>query len=257
MSAQPAPKGEVRCEGVEVFYGQRQALHGISLDLEPGKITAIIGPSGCGKSTFLKALNRILEEETEVTVNGTITLDGEDIYRGNLPVVELRRRVGMVFQQPNLFPVNIFDTVAFGPRVHGMVNKTDLEEVVEQSLKMAALWEEVKDRLKSPATALSGGQQQRLCIARALGVSPQILLMDEPCAALDPTSTAMVEDTINALAGHLTILLVTHNMHQAARASHNTAFFLNGHLMEYGKTEDLFESPQKQETSDYICGHFG
>ncbi len=240
-----------------IAYGSRQVLFDVSVRFEPLEVTAIIGPSGCGKSTFLKGLNRILEEEADVTVTGGATLDGQEIYGPDIEVVDLRRRVGMVFQQANLFPASIRETVAFGPRLHGLRAKGDLEGIVQQSLQRAALWDEVKDRLDESATALSGGQQQRLCIARALSVYPDVLLMDEPCAALDPTSTAQVEDTIQQLREHLTVVLVTHNMHQAMRVSQKTAFFLDGVLVEFSPTEELFNNPREAKTSDYILGRFG
>ncbi len=256
-AAHALPLGTLETRNLNVFYGEKQVLFDISMHMPPRLVTAIIGPSGCGKSTFLKTLNRILEEDAQIKVQGQVLLDGEDVYQTAHEVVDLRRRVGMVFQHPNLFPATIWETVAFGPRLHGLRKKADLDRVVEESLNMAALWNEVKDRLNDSATALSGGQQQRLCIARALSVYPEVLLMDEPCAALDPTATAQVEETIRHLRHSLGIVLVTHNMHQAMRCSQQTAFFLNGYLMESGETEQVFQNPQKEETNDYICGRFG
>ena len=243
---------------VTVHYGAKQALHGISLDIPDRTVTAFIGPSGCGKSTFLRCINRMNDTIEGARVGGTILLDGEDIYDPNLDVVELRARVGMVFQKPNPFPKSIYDNVAYGPRIHGLArNKADLDEIVISSLRKAGLFEEVKDRLSEPGTGLSGGQQQRLCIARAIAVGPEVILMDEPCSALDPIATAIIEELIDELRENYTIVIVTHSMQQAARVSQKTAFFHLGNLIEHGDTEDIFTNPVNKQTQDYIMGRIG
>jgi phosphate transport system ATP-binding protein len=242
---------------VDLFYGKSQALFGISLDFPRGDVTALIGPSGCGKSTFLRCLNRMNDLIDSVKITGSIKLGGMEILDRTLDVIELRRKVGMVFQKPTPFPKSIYENVAYGLRIAGVNKKSILDEVVERSLKRAALWEEVKDRLHDSALGLSGGQHQRLCIARAIAISPEIILMDEPCSALDPRSTTRIEDLIGELRGEYTIIIVTHNMQQAARVSDHTAFLYEGVLVEFGKTEDVFTNPQKQETEDYITGRFG
>jgi len=236
-------------------YGNYKALHDISLNFYVNKITALIGPSGCGKSTFLRTLNRISETIRHTRIDGRITLDGEDVLA--LDVTNLRRRVGMVFQRPNPFPKSIFDNVAYGVRVNGLARGTSVREVVEKSLRRAALWDEVKDKLHESAHALSGGQQQRLCIARALAVDPEVLLLDEPCSALDPIATAKIEDLLFTLKDDCTIVIVTHNMQQAARVADNTGFFLLGKLIEFDQTEVIFKNPAAKETEDYITGRFG
>jgi phosphate transport system ATP-binding protein len=239
------------------FYGMHQALHDISLQINERAVTALIGPSGCGKSTYLRSLNRMNDIIEGTRVTGSVKLDGEDIYTRDVDVVSLRKRVGMVFQKSTPFPKSIFDNVAFGPRIAGLTNRAELTEIVERSLKHAALWNEVKDRMRESAMALSGGQQQRLCIARALATSPEILLMDEPASALDPASTARIEDLIFELKQNYTIVIVTHNMQQAARISEVTAFFCQGRLVEVGQTKQLFTNPTQKETEDYITGRFG
>jgi len=252
------PKIKMRGEAVCVFYKDKQALHAVDLDIAQHQVTALIGPSGCGKSTFLRCLNRMNDTIDGARIEGRITLDGEDIYASDIDVVELRARVGMVFQKPNPFPKSIFDNVAYGPRLHGLAkSKADLTQIVEQSLIKASLFEEVKDRLKEPGTSLSGGQQQRLCIARAIAVSPEVILMDEPCSALDPIATARIEELIDELRQNFTIVIVTHSMQQAARVSQVTAMFHLGHLVEVGATEMMFTAPKKQRTQDYITGRFG
>ena len=243
---------------VSVFYGEKQALFDVSTKLPDRSVTAFIGPSGCGKSTFLRCFNRMNDTIDDCRVTGSITIDGEDIQNHSLDVVELRARVGMVFQKPNPFPKSIFENVAYGPRIHGLAaNKAELEEIVVTSLKRASLFEEVKDRLNEPGTGLSGGQQQRLCIARAIAVSPDIILMDEPCSALDPIATAKIEELIHELRENYTIIIVTHSMQQAARVSQRTAFFHLGVLVEEGPTDEIFTSPKEQRTQDYITGRFG
>lgn len=243
---------------VTVHYGAKQALHGISLDIPDRTVTAFIGPSGCGKSTFLRCINRMNDTIEGAKVGGKIELDGEDIYSPDLDVVELRARVGMVFQKPNPFPKSIYDNVAYGPRIHGLArNKADLDEIVISSLRKAGLFEEVKDRLNEPGTGLSGGQQQRLCIARAIAVGPEVILMDEPCSALDPIATAIIEELIDELRENFTIVIVTHSMQQAARVSQRTAFFHLGNLIEQGATEDIFTNPVNKQTQDYIMGRIG
>jgi phosphate transport system ATP-binding protein len=246
---------KIRASNVNFYYGSFQALYDISLDFPSNKIAALIGPSGCGKSTFLRNLNRINETLRDTRLEGEITLDGNSILDHD--VTELRRRVGMVFQRPNPFPKSIFDNVAYGPRINGLVRQSRIGEVVEQSLRRAALWDEVKDKLQQSAYALSGGQQQRLCIARALAVNPEVLLLDEPCSALDPIATAKIEDLLFGLKDQCTIVIVTHNMQQAARVADNTGFFLLGRMIEYDKTDVIFKTPRKRETEDYITGRFG
>jgi len=242
---------------VDFYYGENQALHKISLDIPEHCVTALIGPSGCGKSTFLRCLNRMNDMIEGTTVRGEILLDGVDIYRRGTDVVELRKRVGMVFQKSNPFPKSIYENVAYGPRVAGIRKRTLLDEIVEECLQQSALWDEVKNRLKDSALQLSGGQQQRLCIARALATAPDVLLMDEPASALDPKSTAAVEELIFELKDTYTIVIVTHNMQQAARVSDQTAFFYEGHLIEVGTTKELFTNPRESQTEDYITGRFG
>ncbi len=243
---------------VTVHYGTKQALHGISIDIPSHAVTSFIGPSGCGKSTFLRCINRMNDTIEGAKVGGTIKLDGADIYDPALDVVELRARIGMVFQKPNPFPKSIYDNVAYGPRIHGLSqSKADLDEIVHLSLRRAGLWEEVKDRLAEPGTGLSGGQQQRLCIARAIAVSPEVILMDEPCSALDPIATAIIEELIDELRENFTIVIVTHSMQQAARVSQKTAFFHLGKLIEEGKTSDIFTNPRHKQTQDYITGRIG
>ena len=245
--------------GLDFFYkGNSQALHGVDLDIARNRVTALIGPSGCGKSTFLRTLNRMNDTIASTRVEGEVRLNGEEIYQSGVDVVELRRRVGMVFQRPNPFPMSIRDNVSFGPRLHGLKARGDEADAqVERCLKGAALWEETKDRLHESALALSGGQQQRLCIARALANSPEVLLLDEPCSALDPNATAKIEDLIFELRGDYTIVIVTHNMQQAARVSDHTAFFLKGKVIESGSTEQIFTRPEHSETESYITGRFG
>ncbi|MCM8730298.1 phosphate ABC transporter ATP-binding protein PstB [Hephaestia sp. GCM10023244] len=243
---------------VSVFYGAKRALNDVSIDIDMDNITAFIGPSGCGKSTFLRTLNRMNDTIPNARVDGTITLDGEDIYASTMDVVQLRARVGMVFQKPNPFPKSIFENVAYGPRIHGLTeSKAQLEATVEYALRKAGLWDEVKDRLQESGTALSGGQQQRLCIARAIAVDPEVILMDEPCSALDPIATARIEELIHELRGRYAIVIVTHNMQQAARVSQRTAFFHLGTLVEYGSTSDIFTNPREDRTKDYITGRYG
>lgn len=240
-----------------LWYGQTQALHNVNMEIEKNGITALIGPSGCGKSTFLKTLNRMNDLVPGVKIEGEVKYDGKDIYAPGTDVNELRRSVGMVFQKPNPFSMSIYDNVAYGPRIHGIKSRALLDETVEKSLRAAAIWDEVKDRLKKSALGLSGGQQQRLCIARALAVNPEVLLMDEPTSALDPISTSRIEDLAIELKKVYTIIIVTHNMQQAVRISDNTAFFLLGNLIEYGNTERLFSDPSDKRTEDYITGRFG
>ena len=252
-----AEKTRISTQDLNLYYGGFRALRGISLDIPENRVTALIGPSGCGKSTYLRTLNRMNDLVPGVRIEGKVLLDGQDIYAPDVDVVTLRKRVGMVFQRPNPFPMSIYDNVAYGPRIHGEKRKVVLDELVESSLKGAALWEEVKDRLHKSALGLSGGQQQRLCIARSLAVRPEVLLMDEPASALDPISTSKIEDLIRALRSSYTIVIVTHNMQQAARISDYTAFFLSGELVEYGPTGALFTNPKDQRTEDYITGRFG
>lgn len=251
-------KAKMSAKNVDVFYGDNHAVKGISLDLRQDEVTALIGPSGCGKSTFLRCFNRMNDTVDNCRVTGSITLDGEDIYNPKLDVVQLRARVGMVFQKPNPFPKSIYDNVAYGPRIHGLATtRADLDEVVATALEKAGLWEEVKDRLESAGTALSGGQQQRLCIARAIAVNPEVILMDEPCSALDPIATAKVEALIDELKGKYAIAIVTHSMQQAARVSQKTAFFHLGELVEQGDTTTIFTAPKQERTRDYITGRYG
>ena len=251
-----APKMTAR--DVSVFYGAKKAIDAVSIDVSQEHVTAFIGPSGCGKSTFLRTLNRMNDTIANARVEGEIALDGEDIYSSGMDVVQLRARVGMVFQKPNPFPKSIYENVAYGPRIHGLANaKADLDGIVEKSLKRAGLWEEVKDRLQESGTALSGGQQQRLCIARAIAVDPEVILMDEPCSALDPIATAKIEELIHELRGRYAIVIVTHNMQQAARVSQRTAFFHLGSLVEYGETSEIFTNPRVERTKDYITGRYG
>lgn len=240
-----------------LWYGDHQALKNINIEIPEKSITAFIGPSGCGKSTFLKSLNRMNDLIPNVKIAGELCYEGQDIYGRQVDVNYLRKEIGMVFQKPNPFPMSIYDNVAYGPRTHGITNKVQLDEIVERALKDAALWDEVKDRLKKNALGLSGGQQQRLCIARALAVEPKILLMDEPTSALDPISTARIEELVMELKEKYTIVMVTHNMQQAVRVSDYTAFFLLGELVEFGKTDDIFSQPKDQRTEDYITGRFG
>lgn len=243
---------------VKVFYGPKQAIKGVSIDVDMDNVTAFIGPSGCGKSTFLRTLNRMNDTVASARVEGEITLDGENIYAPSMDVVQLRARVGMVFQKPNPFPKSIYENIAYGPRIHGLAaGKADMDVIVEKSLRRAGLWDEVKDRLSDSGTALSGGQQQRLCIGRAIAVEPEVILMDEPCSALDPIATAKIEKLIHELRGRYAIVIVTHNMQQAARVSQRTAFFHLGELVEYGVTSDIFTNPRQERTKDYITGRYG
>jgi phosphate transport system ATP-binding protein len=243
---------------VNVFYGDKQAINDVSIDVDRENVTAFIGPSGCGKSTFLRSLNRMNDTVAGARVEGQILLDGQDIYASAMDVVQLRARVGMVFQKPNPFPKSIYDNVAYGPRIHGLASgKAELDHIVEKSLTRAGLWTEVKDRLSESGTALSGGQQQRLCIARAIAVDPEVILMDEPCSALDPIATARIEELIHDLRGKYAIIIVTHNMQQAARVSQRTAFFHLGHLIEFGETSEIFTNPRQDRTKDYITGRYG
>ena len=248
--------GKFSIENLELYYGDFKALKGINMDIPQNQISAFIGPSGCGKSTFLKSLNRMNDLVEGCKITGKVTLDGEDIY-GNMDVNLLRKRVGMVFQKPNPFPMSIYDNIAFGPRTHGIHSKSKLDEIVEESLRGAAIWDELKDRLKNDTLGLSGGQQQRLCIARALAVQPDVLLMDEPTSALDPISTSKIEDLAMELKEKYTIIMVTHNMQQAARISDKTAFFLLGEVIEFDETEKIFSMPSDKRTEDYITGRFG
>lgn len=244
-------------KNLNLYYGENHALKDVSMDIRKNAITAFIGPSGCGKSTFLKTLNRMNDLVDNVKIKGTVLLDGEDIYGSNVDTTVLRKRVGMVFQQPNPFPMSIYDNIAYGPRVHGIRDKHKLDEIVENSLRGAAIFDEVKDRLKKSALGLSGGQQQRICIARALAVEPEVLLMDEPTSALDPISTSKIEDLMEELKKKYTVAVVTHNMQQAARVSDYTAFFLVGEMVEYGETKKVFSYPRDKRTEDYITGRFG
>ncbi len=249
-------KNKFTVRDLDLYYGDFQALKKINMDIKEKEITAFIGPSGCGKSTFLKTINRMNDLVDGVKIDGQICMDGIDIY-SDIDVVALRKRVGMVFQQPNPFPMSIYDNVAYGPRIHGIKKKSQLDEIVETSLRQAAIWDETKDRLKKSALGVSGGQQQRICIARALAVKPEVILMDEPTSALDPISTLKIEDLAVELKKDYTIIMVTHNMQQASRISDNTAFFLVGEVIEYGKTMDIFQNPKNQKTEDYITGRFG
>jgi len=253
-----ATDAKMRARDVSVFYGDKQALDGVSIDIPSKYVTAFIGPSGCGKSTFLRTLNRMNDTIASARVEGAIELDGEDIYRSQMDVVQLRARVGMVFQKPNPFPKSIYENVAYGARIHGLAeSKSELDAIVERSLQRAGLWNEVQDRLTDSGTALSGGQQQRLCIARAIAVDPEVILMDEPCSALDPIATARIEELIDELRGRYAIVIVTHSMQQAARVSQRTAFFHLGKMVEYGRTSDIFTNPLEERTKDYITGRYG
>jgi phosphate transport system ATP-binding protein len=246
----------IEVKDLDLYYGSMQALKKINLNIEKNAVTALIGPSGCGKSTFLRTVNRMNDLIEGVKIKGNVFFEGKDIYK-DFDEIELRKRIGMVFQRPNPFPMSIYDNIAYGPRIHGLTNKSKLDEIVEKSLQGAALWDEVKDRLKKNALGLSGGQQQRLCIARTLAVEPEILLMDEPTSALDPISTSKVEELMDTLKEKYTVIIVTHNMQQAGRISDYTAFFLNGEVIEFGKTEDIFYKPRDKRTEDYITGRFG
>ena len=248
---------KISTSDLNLYYGNNHALKNINLDIYENQITAFIGPSGCGKSTYLKTLNRMNDLVPNVTINGKVWIDGEDIYDPKVDTTLLRKKVGMVFQQPNPFPMSIYDNIAYGPRIHGIKGKAELDAIVEKSLRGAALWDEVKDRLKRSALGLSGGQQQRLCIARALAVEPEILLMDEPTSALDPISTLKIEDLMGELKKNYTVVIVTHNMQQAIRIADYTAFFLVGEVVEYAPTTDLFSHPREKKTEDYITGRFG
>lgn len=247
---------KITVKDLDLYYGSFQALKKINLTIKKNEITALIGPSGCGKSTFLKTLNRMNDLEKGVKIEGDVRLDGKDIFK-DMDAIELRKRVGMVFQQPNPFPKSVYDNVAYGPRINGIKNKAKLDEIVERSLKQAAIWDELKDRLKKSALGLSGGQQQRLCIARTLAVEPEVILMDEPTSALDPISTSKIEDLATELKQHYTIVIVTHNMQQAVRISDKTAFFLLGEMIEFGVTEQIFSNPKDPKTEQYITGRFG
>lgn len=257
-SESPAPESDPKMSvsGLDLHYGSFHALKNVSLEFPKNEVTALIGPSGCGKSTLLKTLNRMNDLIDGCSIEGCVTLDGEDVY-SQIAVNDLRRRVGMVFQQPNPFPMSIYDNVAFGPRTHGVKKKAELDDIVEQSLRDAAIWDEVKDRLKKSALGLSGGQQQRLCIARALAVKPEVLLLDESTSALDPISTAKIEDLVCELSSKYTVIMVTHNMLQAVRVSSKTAFFLLGEMIEAGDTQELFTQPRDSRTADYVSGRFG
>ena len=256
--AEQAPANKMEISGLDVFYGANQALFDVDMNIAEHRVSALIGPSGCGKSTFLRCLNRMNDIIESCKVSGDVLLDGSDIYTRELDVVQLRARVGMVFQKPNPFPKSIYDNVAYGPRIHGLAdNAGELDEIVENSLRRAGLFEEVYDRLTESGPSLSGGQQQRLCIARAIAISPEVILMDEPCSALDPIATAKVEELIDELKEDFTIAIVTHNMQQAARVSQYTAFFHLGKLVEFGDTEAIFTNPEEKRTQDYITGRFG
>lgn len=249
---------KIEARDVDVFYGSNHAIRSVNVDVLDNTVTAFIGPSGCGKSTFLRCLNRMNDTIPICRVEGSITMDGQDIYDKSVDPVQLRARVGMVFQKPNPFPKSIYDNIAYGPRIHGLVDtKADLDEVVEKSLRRAAIWDEAKDRLDEPGTGLSGGQQQRLCIARAIATAPEVLLMDEPCSALDPIATAQIEELIDELRETFSVVIVTHSMQQAARVSQKTAFFHLGDLVEYDDTQKIFTNPEDQRTQDYITGRFG
>ncbi|MFC4352410.1 phosphate ABC transporter ATP-binding protein PstB [Fodinicurvata halophila] len=258
MATENSAETKMRARDVRVSYGDTEALHGVNLDVYRNEVLALIGPSGCGKSTFLRCLNRMNDTIDICRVSGEITLDGQNIYERSIDPVQLRARVGMVFQKPNPFPKSIFDNVAYGPRIHGFTrDKEELRQIVETSLRRAGLWNEVHDRLDEPGTGLSGGQQQRLCIARAIAVNPEVILMDEPCSALDPIATALIEELIDEIKQSYTIVIVTHNMQQAARVSGRTAFFHLGNLVEVGATEQIFTNPGDEKTQDYITGRFG
>jgi len=249
---------KISIRDLKLWYGAFEALHGIDLDIYSGKVTAFIGPSGCGKSTFLRTLNRMNDRIPSCRVEGKVLLEGQDIYAPEVDVVQLRSHVGMVFQKPNPFPKSIYENIAYAPRIHGLVSDgSDMDELVEKSLKKASIWNEVKDKLQQPGTALSGGQQQRLCIARTIAVQPDVILMDEPCSALDPIATAKIEELMDELKQDYTIVIVTHNMQQAARVSDYTAYFYLGDLIEFSDTHTIFTAPSKQKTEDYITGRFG
>ena len=248
---------KISARNLNLYYGENHALKDINMDIKKNAVTALIGPSGCGKSTFLKSLNRMNDLVEDVKITGEVTLDNENIYGENVDTTLLRKKIGMVFQQPNPFPMSIYDNIAYGPRIHGIKNKSKLDEIVEESLRGAAIFDEVKDRLKKSALGLSGGQQQRLCIARALAVQPDVLLMDEPTSALDPISTLKVEELMEDLKKKYTVVVVTHNMQQATRVSDETAFFLVGEVVEFDKTETIFSNPKNKKTEDYITGRFG
>ncbi len=250
-------QAKISVKDLHLFYGENHALKGVSMDIRPNAVTAFIGPSGCGKSTFLKTLNRMNDLVDNVRIEGQVLLDGEDIYAPGVDTTILRKRVGMVFQQPNPFPMSIYDNIAYGPRVHGIKDKRVLDQIVEESLRGAAIFDEVKDRLKKSALGLSGGQQQRICIARALAVQPEVLLMDEPTSALDPISTSKIEELMEELKKKYTVVVVTHNMQQAVRVSDDTAFFLLGEMVEFGNTQQLFSYPKDKRTENYITGRFG
>ncbi len=250
-------KTKIRSEKLNVYYQGNQALHDIDMDIQANRVTALIGPSGCGKSTFLRTLNRMNDLIEGTTIGGQVYLDDVPVYDKDVDVVGLRKRVGMVFQKPSVFPMSVYENVAYGPRIHGIKNRGQLDEIVERSLRAANLWEEMGHRLNSPAARMSGGQQQRLVIARVLAVDPEVILMDEPASALDPISTAKLEELIAELKNNYTIVIVTHNMQQAARVSDDTGFFLNGHLIEFNRTSELFVNPANQKTEDYITGRFG
>ncbi len=248
---------KIEVKDLNLFYGENHALKDINMNIRENAVTALIGPSGCGKSTFLKTLNRMNDLVDGVRITGSVRLDGEDIYDPRVDTTLLRKKVGMVFQQPNPFPMSIYDNIAYGPRIHGLKNREQLDEIVERSLRGAAIFDEVKDRLKKSALGLSGGQQQRVCIARALAVEPEVLLMDEPTSALDPISTSKIEDLMESLKEKYTVVIVTHNMQQAARVSDDTAFFLVGDMVEFGSTDSIFSAPKDKRTEDYITGRFG
>lgn len=250
-------QAKISVKDLHLFYGENHALKGVNMDIRPNAVTAFIGPSGCGKSTFLKTLNRMNDLVDNVRIEGQVLLDGEDIYAPGVDTTILRKRVGMVFQQPNPFPMSIYDNIAYGPRVHGIKDKRVLDQIVEESLRGAAIFDEVKDRLKKSALGLSGGQQQRICIARALAVQPEVLLMDEPTSALDPISTSKIEELMEELKKKYTVVVVTHNMQQAVRVSDDTAFFLLGEMVEFGNTQQLFSYPKDKRTENYITGRFG
>jgi phosphate transport system ATP-binding protein len=254
----PQTLPKIASRALNVYYGAKQALFGIDLDIDANAVTALIGPSGCGKSTFLRCINRMNDTIENCRIEGTLLIDGQNIYSASQDPVQLRERIGMVFQKPNPFPKSIYDNVAYGPRIHGLTaDKADLDALVEKSLAKAGLWSEVKDRLREPGTSLSGGQQQRLCIARTIAVNPDVILMDEPCSALDPIATARIEELIHELQAHYTIVIVTHSMQQAARISQKTAFFYMGKLLEYGDTARIFTHPSLKQTQDYITGRYG
>ena len=250
-------ENKIEARNLDLYYGEKHALKNVNLDIKTNKITAFIGPSGCGKSTFLKTLNRMNDYVKDVKITGNVTLDGEDIYDSRVDTTVLIKKVGMLFQQPNPFPMSIYDNIAYGPRIHGIKNKKTLDKIVKDSLEAAALYDEVKDRLHTSALGLSGGQQQRLCIARALAVEPEVILLDEPTSALDPISTLKIEELLLELKDKYTIAIVTHNMQQASRIADYTAFFLVGEMVEYGKTKDVFGMPKDKRTEDYITGRFG